>query len=148
MLADAAADLHVLVTDSLRLVAKRFDKRFVAGSAGEFAHAFDSPAQVDRSRPGLLQRIGRGQHGHARRVRERRKVYAPGSRRPDQGRAAHVHVGNRGYGVLPGAQVVNPVFVREAALVDDVERAGEGAAGSSALSQIVLNVSAVTGSPA
>ena len=98
------------------------------GVAGQ--DALDRPAQVDRGRPRVDQRIGAATQRRLARVRPAIRLRLGAHREPDRGdladrrRAAHDHLADR-EGHLPGrpARVLDE-GIREAALVDEVEGAG------------------------
>ncbi len=72
----------------------------------------------------MQQSITRGAHTFRRRVRKGRQVQAPGGGRADQWGPTNIHLCNRRIGVLPGAQIMHAVLVREYALVDNLDDGG------------------------
>jgi hypothetical protein len=86
------------------------------------AHAVERPAQIDRGRPRAREPPDRMIERRVVGACVHRNGEAPGRRRADQRRAAHLHVGDGARGLLEIRQAGDDEFMRQARLVDDLDR--------------------------
>ena len=118
--ADATGDGNVFRANRGCFIAQQGDEITVTlGNASR--HPLDRPLQVDSRRTG-----GR-QHGRgtvhclpAAMVVIRCQVEAPRRGRADQRRSPDVHFADCCYAILPASEIMNAVFMRKQALIDDL----------------------------
>ena len=127
VLADAAADLGILVADLTRPPVGRLAPLRRGQGPEQRAQIVERPAQVDRRGPRFHQHgVGAGEHrvGGIGRHGQRHAVARGGA---DQRRAAHDHRADRALGILQRPQVADDELMGQQRLVDRLHRRAVGA---------------------
>ena len=120
-LADGPVDRHILLGDRRRLAIGQRRALGRPAVAQGVLHAVQRPAQIDRGGPCRGQQLMGRLHRRVARIGAGRQRHAIGGGRPDQRRAAHLHVADGAGGVVDIAQGQGLEGMGQARLVDDAD---------------------------
>ena len=84
-------------------------------------HPHEGPFQIDRRRTRRRQAVDRGRQSRVARIRSKREGETIGRGDPDEGRAAHTHLGNSATGVFGVSQDDRLDRVRKPGLIENLD---------------------------